>query len=108
MLKKSDTSASESGTPAPKKRPHIKPPEIRPRPASAGEGNPSRPSSRPARPGRPGRSSGPSDRSIGAARATASKFGNGGNQFGPRPNEGAGEKGNPDAVRFVPLGGLEE
>jgi len=39
------------------------------------------------------------------SRASASKFGNG---YAQRAAEGVHEKGNPDAVRFVPLGGLEE
>jgi ribonuclease J len=49
---------------------------------------------------------GAGDMSLGGARATASKFG-AGNESGGGHN-GSVEKGNPDAVRFVPLGGLEE
>ncbi|HEX4104395.1 MAG TPA: ribonuclease J, partial [Candidatus Paceibacterota bacterium] len=112
----------------PKERPRIKPPEIRPRPAISeprvekiapkepgtiqvgptverppfrrGGGGGDRRG-----PGAPGHGTGNSGEPIGAARASASKFGG----RGPMPQrDQMAESGNPDAVRFVPLGGLEE
>ena len=62
--------------------------------------------------GRSGNSSGGGGGSLGGARSTASKFGGG--SYVTRDNEDARrapekmELSNPDAVRFVPLGGLEE
>ena len=84
-----------------KERPHIKPPELRPRPPRT-----------PARPNRSRSDSrGGSNRGgqlVGAARTSVSKFGNGQHIGQFLPQTMPAEKGNPDAVRFVPLGGLEE
>src|SRR5271155_3859601 len=126
MLNKKTENAGE--------RPRIKPPEIRPRTqvapaAPAGSPDPKGPrpggprpmgpsGPRPSGPrpprfggggggnrrprlGEPG--SGPAG--VGAERARISKFGTGNM---PMPTMNTNEKSNPEAVRFVPLGGLEE
>ncbi|HVO28657.1 MAG TPA: ribonuclease J [Candidatus Paceibacterota bacterium] len=118
MIKKSE--------PQPQKdRPHIRPPELRPRPAKtapkepgavqAGRDAERKPNAdRPRGPRAPRRQSLPPVGAI--SRSSASKFGNShGGQFGANGNAGrdaagagAAPRGNPDAVRFVPLGGLEE
>src|SRR5581483_9698882 len=127
MLKKSDNPNPDSEK---KERPHIKPPEIRPRPArippkepgtvpvgkTIEEPMPRAESDRKPRNGRPRVPRRQSLPPVGAvSRSSASKFG--GHitrvgQFGANGNGGAeaapAERGNPDAVRFVPLGGLEE
>jgi len=101
-----------------KERPRIAPPAIRPRPAPTapadprGPRGPRRDGPRGPRPGggggrgfgHGGHGNGPANPSGAAERTRASKFGG-----GTLPvTMNAHEPGNPDAVRFVPLGGLEE
>src|SRR6185437_8068859 len=98
----------------PKERPRIKPPEIRPRPPMPAGPRPVTPGRKPIEPKEPGmvQTGRTVERpehhheggAIGDARATASKFGS----RTPMFQKHAEENGNPDAVRFVPLGGLEE
>jgi len=98
MIKKPESPHAE--------RARIKPPEIRPRPSRPAQ-NPH--PTHPARPSRPGggRKSGnnrmPADRPGSVKQHTA-------NKLGPRrENQSVGNvKPNNEAVRFVPLGGLEE
>jgi len=91
MIKKSEQNEHQ------KERPRIKPPEIRPRP-------PREPRLSEKEPG-----------TVSAGRTTERKFGprpeRRPSHGAPRSEHAAPEKappGNPDAVRFVPLGGLEE
>jgi ribonuclease J len=114
MLKKSDNNINNEK----KERPRMKPPEIHPRPAGQSNGGPRRQSGGGSGGGRPRGNRPPRRQSlppVGAiSRANASKFGNGHvGQFGSNGNAGqnnanAEQPHNPDAVRFVPLGGLEE
>lgn len=105
-----------------KDRPYIKPPEIRPRPPRTQNESSQRPHESGSRPSKPSENPKPRtgdshpprrfdshrpprarvDRAIGVGRSNASKFGTGGIPRQPAP------AGNPDAVRLVPLGGLEE
>jgi ribonuclease J len=131
MIKKTDSSGTNEGK---KERPRIKPPEIRPRmekpervPSIAskepGTVQTGKTIERPQHAANAGGASGPGrgrrgrDRRqalppVGAvSRVNASKFGIGGGNHAPN-NEAGGamqrEPSNPEAVRFVPLGGLEE
>lgn len=142
MLKKSDNNnnSNTNNNDGKKERPYIKPPELRPRPPRTAESpKGQRTERKPEGGGRPPRSGGirvprrqslppvgavsrssaaklgSGDHSLGGARATASKFGNGGYMTRDDGTNGNGtnsggpaEKTNPEAVRFVPLGGLEE
>jgi ribonuclease J len=87
MIKKTESNE-------PKERPRIAPPAIRPHPQRAGG---------PRRDRRNRMQSLPPPGAV--DRSRASKFGNGGHAMAESQHAG---KGNPDAVRFVPLGGLEE
>ena len=145
MIKKNENNNNAAGsapTPAPKERPRIKPPEIRPRAPMPTNNRPAapahtpRPAQRPLqRPGaRPGQSpvrpqprpqhggggtGGSGSREErearreykhgpGAPRATGTNVQH--SKMGPRPQvaHDPNEKPNPDAVRLLPLGGLEE
>ncbi len=130
MIKKTENT---NQTPAQKERPRIKPPEIRPRapmpmpgkpgmtPARPAGPNPayppaSRPEQSPARPQRGGgggsRRAKDARREVrhgpGAPRAAGPQPQH--SKMGPQPQvaRDPNEKSNPDAVRLVPLGGLEE
>src|SRR6185312_11375257 len=113
MIKKSENNNT------PSERARIKPPEIRPRTPGAAPARPStttprthEPSSRPPQGPRPAGAGGSRNRREqsrhsmprpGAIHPQNSKM-------GPKPvvARDPNEKSNPDAVRFVPLGGLEE
>ena len=140
MIKKNENNNNAAGaapTPAPKERPRIKPPEIRPRapmpipsrPAAVPAHTPrppqrspqrsgGRPGQSPARPQHGGSNTGSGSREEREARREF-KHGPGApkpgthlqnSKMGPKPivAHDPNEKPNPDAVRLVPLGGLEE
>jgi ribonuclease J len=86
----------------PNERPRIKPPEIRPRPAAP---IPRNDAPRPRRGERSERPHHGGDRNIGTNASTSRKF----SQQPPSlASEQAAKGSNAEAVRFVPLGGLEE
>ena len=118
MIKKNENT---NQAPASKERPHIKPPEIRQRPTMAPP--------RPARGPRPGQSPARPQRHDGGGgggskqeRDARREFKHGpgarvgasapahNSKMGPKPvvARDPNEKSNPEAVRLVPLGGLEE
>ncbi len=93
----------------PKERPRIKPPEIRPRPAAGAPrpvpGGPAQSGGMRQRPLRRGpRTEGRPGQPIGAERSRLSRFGD----KTAAAKAGSPASGNGDALRLVPLGGLEE
>jgi len=137
MIKKNENN-NNAPAPAPKERPRIKPPEIRPRTPMPIHERPATPARTPRPPqhpsGRPGQSPTHPQRSGGNTgggahtgggsreeREARREFKHGpgapkpgthlqNSKMGPRPQvaHDPNEKPNPDAVRLVPLGGLEE
>jgi ribonuclease J len=136
MIKKNENNNNAAGSaPGPKERPRIKPPEIRPRAPMPIHDRPSastraprppqrlgaHPGQSPAHPQHNGGNAGGSGGSRqerearreyrhgpGAPRATGTQIQH--SKMGPRPQvaRDPNERPNPDAVRLVPLGGLEE